>query len=383
MIHFRSEAMHHLEQVLVSFKAKNKVATKNKNRIITGKGEKIKIELTPRGQLHKETVYGSLQQYAAKEEKIGPKFTEELINKVASPKYKAALLKRLKENENDPKKAFSGKNSPEKNPIIIDNSNTQKVPEKVKLVTLETAYTTRKEITPELKVEKVIDIGIRKILEARLATCNGNAKEAFVNLDKNPIWLNKEKGISIKRVTISGVNNVEPLHYKKDHLGNLILNSEGKPFPNDFVSTGNNHHVAIYKDEQGNLQESIVSFYEAIERINQGQPIINKLFNIELGWQFMFTMKQNEIFIFPNDGFYPAEIDLINPLNRSLISPNIFRVQKITTKDYFFRHHLETNVEMNTTTKNIAWKREGLKGIESIVKVRINHLGLITKIGEY
>jgi len=383
MTHFRSEAMHHLEQVLVSFKAKNKVATKNKNRIITGKGEKIKIELTPRGQLHKETVYGSLQQYAAKEEKIGPKFTEELINKVASPKYKAALLKRLKENENDPKKAFSGKNSPEKNPIIIDNSNTQKVPEKVKLVTLETAYTTRKEITPELKVEKVIDIGIRKILEARLATCNGNAKEAFVNLDKNPIWLNKEKGISIKRVTISGVNNVEPLHYKKDHLGNLILNSEGKPFPNDFVSTGNNHHVAIYKDEQGNLQESIVSFYEAIERINQGQPIINKLFNIELGWQFMFTMKQNEIFIFPNDGFYPAEIDLINPLNRSLISPNIFRVQKITTKDYFFRHHLETNVEMNTTTKNIAWKREGLKGIESIVKVRINHLGLITKIGEY
>jgi CRISPR-associated endonuclease Csn1 len=53
---FRVEAKKHLENVLISHKAKNKVVTKNKNRI-AGK-EKPQDTLTPRGQLHKETVYG-------------------------------------------------------------------------------------------------------------------------------------------------------------------------------------------------------------------------------------------------------------------------------------------------------------------------------------
>jgi len=55
---FREEAKKHLESILVSYKAKNKVVTRNKNKIkIKGKNNyKTKIELTPRGQLHKETV---------------------------------------------------------------------------------------------------------------------------------------------------------------------------------------------------------------------------------------------------------------------------------------------------------------------------------------
>lgn len=98
----------------------------------------------------------------------------------------------------------------------------------------------------------------------------GNPKEAFSNLDKNPIWLNKEKGISIKRVSISGVSNAEALHHKKDLTGKDMLDSEGKRIPSDFVSTGNNHHVAIYRDEKGDLQEEVVSFYEAVARVNAG-----------------------------------------------------------------------------------------------------------------
>lgn len=48
-------------------------------------------------------------------------------------------------------------------------------------------------------------------------------QKAFSNLDKNPIWLNKEKGISIKRVTISGISNAQSLHVKKDKDGKPIL----------------------------------------------------------------------------------------------------------------------------------------------------------------
>jgi CRISPR-associated endonuclease Csn1 len=96
-------------------------------------------------------------------------------------------------------------------------------------------------------------------------------------------------------------------------------------------------------------------------------------------------MKQNEYFEFPNEktGFNPNEIDLLDPDNYSLISTNLFRVQKITTKDYTFRHHLETNVENNNLLKGITWIRTGLNGLSNVVKIRINHLGQIVSIGEY
>ncbi len=334
-------------------------------------------------KLHKETVYGKLHQYSTKLEKISAKFDEATILKVAKYNEKVALLKRLQENDNDPKKAFTGKNAPTKNPIYVDEQKTILLDEKVKLVELEADYTIRKEVTPDLKLDKVIDVGVRKILQKRLDDFNGNNKEAFSNLDKNPIWLNKEKGIAIKRVTISGVKNTEALHYKKDHLGNNILDKEGNKISVDFVSTGNNHHVAIYLDANGDLQENVVSFYEAVERVNQQLPIIDKTYNQHLGWQFLFTMKQNEYFVFPSEGFDPKEIDLLNPKNNILISKNLFRVQKIATKDYFFRHHLETSVEMKKELSDIIYKRLGINGLKGIVKVRINHIGQIVIIGEY
>ena len=232
-----------------------------------------------------------------------------------------------------------------------------------------------------MKVDKVIDVGVKRILESRLEEFGGNAKLAFSNLEENPIWLNKEKGISIKRVKISGVSNVESLHVKKNHFGEPILDQQGNEISVDFVSTGNNHHVAIYEDENGNLQEEVVSFFEAVVRQNQGLPIINK--NHSLGWKFLFTLKQNEYFVFPSEDFDPTDIDLLDERNYHLISPNLFRVQKFTTKDYFFRHHLETTVEDKSELKGVSFKRLGLSGLNGIKKIRINHLGKIIQDGEY
>jgi CRISPR-associated endonuclease Csn1 len=388
----REVAKNHLEKVLVSFKAKNKVATKNKNKTKTKKGGRIKVELTPRGQLHKETVYGKLKQYATREEKISARFDEHTILKIANAKYRFAILQRLKENGDDPKKAFTGKNALSKNPIYVDCEKKIQVPEKIKLVWLEDDFTIRKDVTPDLKIEKVVDIGVRKILQSRLDEFNGASKEAFSNLDKNPIWLNKEKGIAIKRVTISGVKNAEALHTKKDHFGKDILNENGNKIPADFVSTGNNHHVAIYRDEHGNLEERVVSFYETVERLNQGLPVIDKTFNQGLGWQFLFTMKQNEMFVFPSDGFDPREIDLMDPRNNKLISQHLFRVQKFSkvsygnsaVRDYVFRHHLETTLNDIRELREVTYKQlKSLSLFDRIVKVRINHLGQIVKIGEY
>jgi len=391
---FRAEAKKYLESTLVSFKAKNKVVTRNKNNTKRKSKKHDQPLLTPRGQLHKETIYGKKNRYVTNEEKVGGNFDVEKIQKVAHNRYKEALLLRLEEFEGNPKKAFTGKNALSKNPIWINTAQTDQVPERVKLVELEEFYTIRKEISPDLKIEKVVDKGVQTILQQRLNENDGNKKKAFSNLDENPIWLSKEKGISIKRVTITGVSNAEPLHFKKDHLGNEIRDENGIPIPVDFVSSGNNHHVAIYMDEKGKLQDQIVSFFEAVIRAKMGEHLIDKSYNAYLGWQFLYTLKQNEMFVFPNPetGFNPNEVDLENASNYSKISPNLFRVQKLSrvsygnsvVREYVFRHHLETTVQELNELKNISYKNiKSLQHIKDIVKVRINHLGQIVKIGEY
>ena len=361
-------------------------------------------------KLHLETVYGSHKQYVTKIEKVNASFDAAKIATVSKRAYRNALLKRLETFGNDPKKAFTGKNALEKNPLYADKYQTIRVPEKVQTVEFETIYTIRKPVDPALNVDKVVDVKVRAILERRLKEYGGDPKKAFVNFWENPIWLNKEKGISIKRVSIRGINNAQSIHVKKDKNGNPIWDENGKQIPVDFVNTGNNHHVAIYRkpvldkkgqvtfDEDGNLMyeldEVVVPFFEAVTRANLGLPIIDKDYRKSEGWQFLFSMKQNEYFVFPNEktGFNPKEVDLLNPDNYAMISPNLFRVQTMSkvmygnnvVRDYKFRHHLETTVKDMKELKDIAYKQyKTLSFGNSVVKIRINHIGQIVSVGEY
>lgn len=407
---FRAEAKRQLENTLISIKAKNKVVTKNVNISKKKSGVNKKVQLTPRGQLHLETIFGSSKRYLTKEEKVNASFNAEKIQTIACKRYQVALLARLNQFDGDAKKAFTGKNSLEKNPVWLDNYHKDKVPEKVKTVNFETIYTIRKPIDKDLNIDKVVDKHIRTILENRLKEFDGDAKKAFSNLDENPIWLNKEKGIALKRVTITGINNAVALHDKRDKDGNLILNEHSNKQPVDFVNTGNNHHVAIYRkprldknnlpvlDENGNAQyeldENIVSFYEATSRAMLGLPIIDKEYKKSEGWRFLFTMKQNEYFVFPrydeggNMVFNPLDYDedwYKNPANYAIISPNLFRVQKFSFKNYVFRHHLETTIDLSSyNLRGTTWiDFRSSKGLDQIIKVRVNHIGKIVSIGEY
>src|SRR5690606_36845097 len=352
---FREQARQHLQSVLVSHKTKNKIVTRNKNRIKSKKGEINKIELTPRGQLHKETIYGKYRYYENKEVKVDGKLEKPTINCISNPQFKMLLLDRLEKHNNDSKKAFTGKNSLSKNPIYLNEEKTETLPEKVTVSILVDDYSIRKEIVgsnptskqfvPDYKsIEKVLDTRVRYLLKKRLDDYGGNPQLAFSDLDKNPIWFNEEKQISIKRVKISAVKNAVPLHFKKDHKGNFILDEQGQKIPVDFVSQGNNHHVAIYRDEKGSLQERVVSFFDAVQLTNAGEPVVDKYYRYHEGWRFLFSLKQNEMFIFPDKKgeFNPKEVDLMDPRNKEKISPNLFRVQKIASKDYLFTSHLET-----------------------------------------
>lgn len=376
----RNECKKTLEKILVSHKSKTKVITKQTNKIQSKNGvvKVTKQQETPRGQLHLETVYAQRKRYDVSEIKVGAALSHEVALTVANKAMREAILKRLSENDNDAKKAFSGKNTISKNPLVYNEKTGAVIPEKVKLVAFENTYTIRKKVEPGLNVDKVIDGKIRKLLKARLEQFNGDEKKAFGNLSENPIWFNQEKGIAIKSVKISGISNAVALHEKRDHRGNVIANTDGNPTPTSWVNTGNNHHVAIYRDSEGNLNEEVVSLYEAVTRKKMGMDLYCK--NHPKYGDLALTLKSNDMFLFPGENFNPFEVDLTDPAQYEAISRHLFRVQKIATKYYVFRHHSETKVSAEKDILNLTFKRiNSLPTSLKLLKVKVNNLGEISK----
>ena len=177
-----------------------------------------------------------------------------------------------------------------------------------------------------------------------------------------------------------------PIRPKRNINGEIMKDELGQPLKSHYIETDGNHHAAIYEDQEGKWHEKVVSFNEATSRAIQKLPIIDKDLNKELGWTFQFTMKQNEMFVFPDkeSDFNPLAIDLKDPANNSLISKHLYRVRSISSNDYRFCHHLETTVATPKELKGITWKRiTSLSPLQGIIKVRINHIGQIIDIGEY
>ncbi|HSH68132.1 MAG TPA: hypothetical protein VLB84_20545 [Bacteroidia bacterium] len=75
--------------------------------------------------------------------------------------------------------------------------------------------------------------------------------------------------------------------------------------------------------------------------------------------------------------------------NKAVISKHLYLVWSLSYNKYWFRHHLETK---NSELKKTSGARESNRFIEvssvdgflklNPIKVRINHLGEITKVGE-
>lgn len=422
---FRVEAKKQLENILISIKAKNKVVTRNINRaknsvtteVIDNNGNKKKIKgqltLTPRGQLHEQTVYGKRNFSKIP---LDDKVTQKQVDSILDQNIKSYILSVIKE-KGSIKKAFSKDNIQK----IVFNGTPLKylyvsIPCYTQRIDVESFFTDSQKTTSakERAIEKILDLGVQKIIEKRYNDFGKDFKKAFSNLDENPIWFNKEKGIAIKRIVISGASNAIPLHKKIDKNGITMLDGDDQVQFNDYVNTGNNHHVAIYRkpllDKKGNqiiengipqyeIDERIVSFHEAVQRAIQGKPIIDKEYKKEEGWNFMFSMKDNELFVFPrydehgNTLFNPFDYDedwFKNPENYAIISPNLFRVQskskvmygKNIIRDYIFRHHLETQVKSKIV--GITYQQfKTLSFAEKIRKVRVNHIGQIVSVGEY
>ena len=140
-----------------------------------------------------------------------------------------------------------------------------------------------------------------------------------------------------------------------------------------------NHHHIPYIIKNTNILWS--------ELVNRELP---QLFLDKLpadGLELQFSMQQNEMFIL---GLSKEEFDeATQQNNKALLSKHLYLVWSLSNSDYWFRHHLETkNTELknidgvNESNRYFRFKSFGALSNKNPIKIRINHLGEITKIGE-
>jgi CRISPR-associated endonuclease Csn1 len=373
-----------LDSIFVSFKSGKKVASLG-TRKVKKNGKKIVVQrdiIIPRGALSEESVYGKIKTLV----KGAP--LKDLLQNLAmieSPIIRSLLQAKLEENSNNIKATLS---AIKKNPIYLDEGKTV-ILEKANIYQYE--YVIKYPITSidGKKAEKIVDNKIKELVKARLEEHNGNAKIAYAA----PLFFDKNKKIEIKTVRCkTGLNAVEPINIHDE--------------PNDlsyqkYVKPGNNHHIALYKDENGNITEHIVTFWHAVERKKYGIPVIitdtAKIWDLitqskedmpqdflsklpKPGLTLYQSLQQNEMFLL---GLTQEEVDdAINNGQKATLSAALYRVQKIAEKYYVLRSHIESTLNDTDDAPKLG-KYVSIRSIGAFeklqpVKVKIDVLGQLT-----
>ena len=344
------EVQDNVDNILVSFKSGKKVTTPGK-RYVYRSGRRVLVQdnlLVPRGALSEESVYGRISSL---DEKVPVKKLFDRVNDIVKPGIRVLVAERLGQFGGDAKKAAS---SLAKDPLYLDKEKT---------ILLEYASCYKPEYVikyplSSLKAkdtESIVDGHIRKVVEDRLSEFGGDPKKAFAET----LYADKDRQIPIRTVRcFTGLSQVVPV--KTD--------SDGRPI--GFVKPGSNHHIAIYKDSDGNYQERIVTFWDAVERKKYGIPVIIRRpadvweeiidkdvpedFAMSLpaaDWTFVMSMQQNEMFVL---GMGDDEFnDAMAAKDYKALGRHLYRVQSLSTRDYYFRYQYETQLDNSKNAMNM------------------------------
>ena len=142
-----------------------------------------------------------------------------------------------------------------------------------------------------------------------------------------------------------------------------------------FVQSGSNHHLAIYRTPKGKLVESIVSFWDAVNRARYGLPLIIKYPRKAMeqviqredipesvlsllppaDYEFVEVFQQNEMAVvgLPEEEFRRA----VDTQDYRTLSEHLYRLKRISSKDYEFHYHLDTDDPDETDSSKKKKKR--------------------------
>ena len=142
-----------------------------------------------------------------------------------------------------------------------------------------------------------------------------------------------------------------------------------------FVQSGSNHHLAIYRTPKGKLVESIVSFWDAVNRARYGLPLIIKYPRKAMeqviqredipesvlsllppaDYECVEVFQQNEMAVvgLPEEEFRRA----VDTQDYRTLSEHLYRLKRISSKDYEFHYHLDTDDPDETDSSKKKKKR--------------------------
>lgn len=217
------------------------------------------------------------------------------------------------------------------------------------------------------QINKIVDDTIRQLIMDHLKNnCGVDISKANFSVPKDAFFQDGQA-----RLFLPNRKGGQPVPIKKVRMRENISKAiQLKSGINQHVNPRNNHHVLIYEDVEGNLKEQVVSFIEVVERQKQNAPIYQLP---EDGWRIVASLEINDMFLLGLDD----ELD-INKANAQQLTKNLYRVQKVSSSYYTFRHHLASTLN----DPNMEFSIRSMKAWTDInpIKVTIDSLGHIKRI---
>lgn len=387
--HFKvSEVAEAVDGIAVSQKAGKKITTPG-TRYLYRQGRRIEVQKNipvPRGALHEESVYGKIKVFDGEKTL---KYAFEHPDMIINQEIRAEIKQRIAEAGGDWKKAL--KASGKKNPVTVIRHGERIAVEKVKCWREEFVIKYSLDSIKMKNIDDIVDKKVREAVRQRYAECGNSESEFKKSLTVTPLTLN-ESGATVRTVRcLTGLKPESIVSVRKDSNNAEI----------GYAKTGNNHHVAFYEDENGKVQTLVTSFWDGVQRKLNNIPVIvrnpaeawDKLMEIpdektreEIseklplpGWKHLIDMQRNEMFIL---GLSEDEyLDAVKSNDMKTLTKHLYRVQKVSSQNTYFRLHIITNVEegIKDFVMNNLYRTSSYKAFCSLNphKVRINLLGEI------
>ena len=233
-------------------------------------------------------------------------------------------------------------------------------------------------------VKNIVDSQIREVVQAALLSLSGRK-----GVLPTELYLDDSRRRVVRSVRcLVRSNTLIPIRFNAD--GEAI----------GFTKPGLNHHVALYRDGVGNIRESVVPFFRAVERARYGIPMIisdpskareqaranpnlpeSVLLSLpEEDWQLEEFLQGDEMFLL---GMTDEAIDrAMETKDYTTLGRHLYRVQSLAAGDYMFRYHLETTLDGKDNVGSIpkSYRIQGLKTYRKLNprKVKIDLLGRIS-----
>lgn len=205
-------------------------------------------------------------------------------------------------------------------------------------------------ILPEKDIKNIVDPEVRMKVEEAVK------KRGFKSLCSVPVWMNREKGIEIKKVRVYKPS------FKPVELKSHRDKSRHEHKQSYFVEPGNNYCLCIYEGMIGKKLKrtyKLISFLEAANLYKSGQPIFPKV--DENGLPIKWLLRTGDMVLFyeksPDEVYNCTKEEKVKRLYKVTVLSRMLVGSGYGTIN--LRYHQEARPATDSTAKSIngIWKQ--------------------------